>query len=382
MRIVPASIDSASLGLANAFINPEMRWAQRNPGAATFTACASNTLPVDRMVWNQAGAGVVTAGRAAAVTAPLVVGGPLITHHLQTTVTTADASIASGDVYGLAHKIEGYNAAPYMERQFTFGFFVYATVPGIYCVAINNSGSNRAFIGEYTINNSNTWEWKTITVPPSPNGGTWDRTTGIGMYFHWTQACGVGYQIAAGAWTTTVGVVFGSANQVNNMATAGNVFRITGLDINLGSTCPMYRKPRPDGEELLLCQRYMWKNYPPDTAPANNVAKAYLTPILAGTNIAANAYYIQQDFPVPMRATPTPTLFQYGGVTPVTITNGVVQNSLLSSNGGGQEYAANSAQANSITALTVVIQNVSGGNLLVSGNQLIFLGMHMSAELP
>lgn len=173
---------------------------------------------------------------------------------LRSAVTTADASIAAGQNNRISQKIEGYHARDLIGKTFTISFWVRSSKTGVHCVALRNSGANRSFVSEYTISAANTWEYKTITVSGGLiTAGTWDWTNGTGIALEWSLACGTTFQTTANAWQT--GNFFATANQVNCLDTIGNIFAITGVQLEPGGVATPFEH-RPIGLELALCQRY------------------------------------------------------------------------------------------------------------------------------
>lgn len=84
-------------------------------------------------------------------------------------------------------------------------------------------------------------------------------------------------------------------------------FDIAQVQLELGANATPFER-RPLAVEEALCQRYFWKSFPRETAPAQNagITGAYAFGVLAAS---ASALYQGLSFPVPMRATPTMTGF-------------------------------------------------------------------------
>jgi hypothetical protein len=142
-------------------------------------------------------------------------------------------------------------------------FWVKATKTGTYCVALRNGTSTLAYVMEYTVNASNTWEKKTLRFTHSM-AGTWAYDTAIGMTVVWTLSSGSTFQTSANSWNT--GNFIATANQVNGTDSTSNNFWLSDICLvedNDGRT----RNPdfmyagRDVFEELQLCQRYYEKSY-------------------------------------------------------------------------------------------------------------------------
>lgn len=229
----------------NKIINGKMEIAQRG---TSFPAAADGVYPVDRFKFRQSSSAVVTASQQ--------LDGPLgFKKSLRIEVTAADTSIAAGDFAILEHIVEGYNVADLVGTTFCLSFWVRSSKTGIHTVALRNSGANRSFIAEYVVAAANTWEKKVVVVPNGiPSSGTWDFTNGVGLNINFALAGGSSFANAStdtwlglSAWTT--------ANQVNCLDTVGNIFAITGVQLEEGSVATPFEH-RLHGQELAMCQRY------------------------------------------------------------------------------------------------------------------------------
>ena len=65
-------------------------------------------------------------------------------------------------------------------QSFTISFYVKSSVTGVYSISVTNNASNLAYPVQYTINSADTWERKTMTIPPITSG-TWEVGTGVGI---------------------------------------------------------------------------------------------------------------------------------------------------------------------------------------------------------
>ena len=108
-------------------------------------------------------------------------------------------------------------------------------------------------VAEYTVNASNTWEFKTITFTASPSAGTWNYENGIGLQLGFTLASGTTFQTTKDTWQS--GSFFATANQVNACDSSSNDFFIAGVQLEAGSVATPFEY-RTVQQELSLCERY------------------------------------------------------------------------------------------------------------------------------
>lgn len=244
----------------NVIINGDFDIAQRG---TSFPAITNDTYNLDRWVYGKIGTMVHTISQDSDV--PTVAqAGRLINNSVLIKCTTSQPSLGVSDYTSYQQKIEGYNFRAIAQKQSTLSFWVKATKVGVYCVAFLNSGADRSFVSEYTVNSTNTWELKTVTIDASPSAGTWDYENGIGLsvIFSLTQeSINVG---TAGSWQN--GTFTSTVNQVNACDSTSNDFRITGIQLEEGSIATPFEK-RTIQEELILCQRYFQKTYNTDVSP-------------------------------------------------------------------------------------------------------------------
>lgn len=246
-------------------VNGDMRIAQTG---TSFPAASGHVI--DGWLYSSSGASVATVSQQTLSASPTG-----MDYSLRATITTADASIAAGDFAYLRTICEGYDVADFVGKTFTVGFWVNSAKTGIHCAALKNSGSDRSYVFEYIVNAASTDEFKTHTVVGGlPSGGTWDFTNGSGLYLSCALAAGSTYQTTAGSWN--VGNFLATSNQVNVCDTIGNIFEITGVQINPGATATPYEH-RPFQQELSICRRQLRPNgiligWSPTTTAVNGLA--------------------------------------------------------------------------------------------------------------
>jgi hypothetical protein len=292
----------------NRIINGAMQIDQRNAGAAV-TRNDEATYVLDRYFAQDATDGTFTVQQSSVAPAGF-------TNSMLITVTTADASLAAGQLARVVQRIEGFNVADLGwgtagAQTVTLSFWVRSSVTGAFGGALSNSAFNRSYPFTYTISAANTWEQKTITIVGDTTG-TWLTNNGIGLEINFGLGVGSTFSGTAGAWSGSG--LMSSTGATNLLATSGATFYITGVQLEKGSNATSFDY-RPYGTELALCQRYFQKSFNIDVAPANNTAdnahdisSAFTTASTDGARI----YYTTA-----MRSSPTVVFYSTNGATGV-----------------------------------------------------------------
>jgi hypothetical protein len=271
--------------LRNRIINGAMDFAQRG----TSFVAASTGYTVDRWRYALSSGAVSTLSQNSDVPT-----GSGFQYSLRSTITTADTSIGASEFALIQQNIEGFNVVDLVGQTFTLSFRVRSSNTGTHCISFINEGNNRSFVVEYTVNAVNTWETKSVTVTGGLiTAGTWNFTNGLGLQVNFLLAVGSTFQTAAGSWQT--GQFFGTSNQVNCLGTNGNIFAITGVQLEVGNVATPFER-RQFGQELALCQRY----YNRDVLVAVGGG--------ATPTVTNRTFYCSVNWPVSMRAAPTMTL--------------------------------------------------------------------------
>lgn len=274
-------------GQRNKIINGKMDFSRR---AASFAAIATGAYSLDRFIYVNTSAAVATISQDTAS----VPATNEFQNALKYIITTADAAIAAGDAALISQRIEGYNVRDLIGRDLTVSFWVRSAKTGTHCVALRNSVNDRSHVKEYTINVANTWEYKTLTVPAGLiTAGTWNWTTGLGLEVGFVLAAGATYQTAKDAWQ--VGNFLATANQVNCLDTIGNIFAITGVQLEVGAQATPFEH-RHYTTELSLCERY---------APIYAATAAGNDDIALGLTTGASSGVVSYQFNVQPRIAPT-----------------------------------------------------------------------------
>lgn len=168
------------------------------------------------------------------------------------TCITTDASLSAGDYYHTVNRIEGAIFRRLAQRPMTLSFWVKSNQTGIYCVSLKNSGQDKSFVSEYTINSVDTWEKKVINIPATPADGTWNYGNGIGLSVGFTLASGTSYNATPDMWLD--GNFMSTNNQVNAIS-AGTTFYLTRVQLEDGNIATDYEYV-DHAFEVFRCQRY------------------------------------------------------------------------------------------------------------------------------
>lgn len=242
---------SAAVG-KNLIINGDMRINQRGNYSTTVNS-TSVTYAVDRWL----GRGKGSAGVFNILATAENSNG--FNNHVVLDVTTA--STPSGtDSYRFQQMIEGYNVGKLnwgtaSAKSITLSFWVKSTLTGTFGGSVANGDYNRFNPFSYTISAANTWEYKTVTIS-GDTSGTWNTTNGLGMRLNFSIGAGSGRLGTAGTWTSSV--LEGVTGQTNHIATNGSHLRITGVQVEEGTSATPFEHLQ-FGQQMQLCQRYYQK---------------------------------------------------------------------------------------------------------------------------
>ena len=283
------SINSLNMNTQNYIINGNFDVWQRG---TSFTSVGSGSYTSDRFRIAHIMDGVVDILMSTDVPS-ISASGVGSSYSLHADVTTADASIAAGQYFLINQQIEGLVYKNIHSKQITLSFWVKATKTGTYCVSFQNGAAVRSYVAEYTVNTTATWEKKSITLTLDTSG-TWLYTNGIGLRVYFAIACGSTHQTAAGSWSA--GSYFSTSNQVNGLDSTSNDFRLSQVQLELGSQATPFK---PFGgsfhSDLLACYRYC-------IAPGSNNFFTTGDVVRRMTDYDANRMFFVIPLIVPLRA--------------------------------------------------------------------------------
>jgi len=280
------------ISFKNRIINGNMAIDQRNAGASVTPA--NFDYLTDRWQFRASQGSKFTAEQTVSgVSAPTG-----FTDYLGMTSTSA-YSVGSGEQFGIRQFIEGVNIYDLAwgtanARTVTLSFWVRSSLTGTHSGALGNSGDGRAYPFSFTVSTSNTWEYKTVTIPGDTTG-TWLTTNGIGIKVSFNLGAGSSMLAAAGAWTT--GEIVGATGSVSVVGTNGATFYLTGVQLEVGTQATTFTLAGGSyGAELALCHRYYYR--------VTNNGSTYTT-FAIGRAYSSTEGNATVYMPVPMRASPT-----------------------------------------------------------------------------
>jgi hypothetical protein len=278
-------IDDGAITGTNMIINGAMTVAQRG-----VTSTSSGYKTVDRFYTQDGSSGAVTWSQSSDAPDGFV-------NSVSLEVTTADSSIATNEYMRIFQNVEGNVSSSLAwggsgAKPAMLSFWVKSSITGTFGVALQDGLAATSYLQTYTINSANTWEYKTVYVPPATSG-TWptDNTQSIRLAFSF--AMGSQYtQPASSTWYTS-GDYRGPDGVTNIMATVGNTVKITGVCLNVGDSAIAF--PHESyGETLAKCQRYFYRY----TGASDDRWGVYYSNSNTTTSTSVS-------FPVTMRSLPT-----------------------------------------------------------------------------
>ena len=247
---------SGNPSFRNIVINGDMQIAQRSTSVASITTSGYYTC--DR--WNLEISSLGTWTQSQSTDVPSGYG---FSSSLKLDCTTADASPSAGDFLILSHRVEGQNVQ-YLKKgtgsavSLTLSFWVKSTKTGTFISSIIDVTNSRRISQSYTVNTTNTWEFKTLTFAGDTTGAIANsNASGLSINF-WL---GAGSTYTSGtlntSWASSTTANF-AVGQVNIADSTSNDFLITGVQLEAGTSATDFEF-LPYDVDLLRCARYYYK---------------------------------------------------------------------------------------------------------------------------
>ena len=290
--------------------------------------------------------------------------------------TTAQGSLAANDLTAWRYNVEGFDVQRFKKgtsdaQEFTVSFHVksidQSSYPVTYILELRDPINTRSCCKSYTVTQSDTWEYKTLTFPADTTG-TWTANNSKSLEMNWFCAAGSNYTggTLSTSWATTVTANRAAGLTANLSANTSNRFAITGVQLEVGSVATDFEH-RSYGKELELCQRYYYL-HAAGTGMGGNSGE---------TTISENATMYQSQnmfcsikFPTQMRAKPTLEI--------VTGSNYYISFSDGSSRGN---FTGSNTSLNSATSTNIAAINNSDTGSSTSGHTAIWRTSNAAARV-
>ena len=179
-------------------------------------------------------------------------------------VTTAMGTPSGNNWMGFSQFIESQNIkflghGTSSAKPITLQFWIKSTKTGTATVGITRSDAAREYLAEYTINQSDTWEFKTITFPGDTSGTEAAGDNGRGFMLYFCLFAGSSRHGTLNNWRTYPGGYYGaSANQVNLLDSTSNFVLFAGVQLEVGNIATPFEH-KTFSDNLRDCQRYYYQ---------------------------------------------------------------------------------------------------------------------------
>jgi hypothetical protein len=339
----------------NLLINGAMRVVQRGAVGTAVTAITTGGYKTADL-WDLNISALGTWTQTTIADAPT---GSGFRNSLKMACTTADASPAATDEMQIRQKIEGQNLQAIRKgtasaRKVTLSFWVKAFQTGTFICELEDADNNRNVSKSYTINASNTWEYKSLSFPADTTGA-FDNDANASLAVIWWLGAGSNFTSGtlATTWVTPT-TANRAVGQTNAASSTSNTWFMTGASLTVGDVdVPFEFKSYAD--DLAACQRYFYI-----LGTSLNGASTSLIDIAVGT-FADQTTWCRYAIPLPtqMRAVPTFASAAASGSN--------FQNLVAS---GGQNATATGAVIQSTNSASVYLYS-PGGTVGLSGSMRI-----------
>ena len=320
-------------GRRNILYNGEMKVAQRST-SETGLGAAVGYFTLDRWNINVSS----TAGRF--TMAQVADGPPGFANCLKISTTTADTSVAAGEVLLLEQKLEGQDLQQLKKgtasaEQFTISFWVKGNAAALYVCEIFDVDNTRSITQSFAVTTS--WNRIELTFAADTSDPLDDDNAfSLGIVF-WLHA---GSNLTSGTFAVNTWNDAVTANRVavdgftSILDSTSRTLFITGVQMEIGATATEFEH-RTFGTELALCQRYLQSSWSQGSAIGSAIDAAANSVQMSwgssnSSSIAGQAFVL----PVAMRAAPTLVTYDLalttGKITSqaagATLTNNVTPN--------------------------------------------------------
>jgi len=281
-----------SLKNRSLIVNGAMQVSQRGAQAGQGASSAYSAVDRFEIVASGAKTARVTSSKQATTTGEF-------SSQLKIDCTTAQASVASGDLFAVRQKIEGQNLQHLQygtssAKTLTASFTITSPKSGIHCVQLHHRDAAYSYVREFTVDAANTAQRINVTFP-GYTATALDNDNNSSLELAWPLIAGSDWQTTKDGWTS--GNDFATSNQQNLLDSTANDFLITGVQLEVGEVATPFEH-ESFGQTLYKCKRYfeaIQMNFPGRYDGAMETS---------GSGVWAN---VNVDYEVLKRATPTIT---------------------------------------------------------------------------
>jgi len=313
-------VPDVALSNRSLIINGAMNVAQRGTQAGQGASSAYSAVDRFEVVVSGAKTAIVTSSKQATTTGEF-------SSQLKIDCTTAQASVASGDLFVVRQRIEGQNLQHLQygtssAKTLTASFTITSPKSGIHCVQLHHRDAAYSYVREFTVDAANTAQRINVTFP-GYTATALDNDNNSSLELAWPLIAGSDWQTTKDGWTS--GNDFATSNQQNLLDSTANDFLITGVQLEVGDVATPFEH-ESFGQTLAKCQRYFYKTGDIGTSqewyPGGSTYADY-------GNFHVQCFNNNEDraapslrWPVALRARPTVTY--YPGRSDVSNTSGSI----------------------------------------------------------
>lgn len=290
--------------------------------------------------------------------------GTTATYSYKVDRTTAAGAPTATQVSYIRYVMEGNDYSQVHSRKVTISFWV-KTTAGNYTLNLTNGPFDRRYNTRYTVNQSNVWEKKTVTVALDDQG-TWNFDETAGLQVFWVLGAGSSYLTSTeDAWeNSSASADWALSDQTQFAENSAQSFQLAQVQMTLGAEDLPFRKAgRTMSRELQLCQRYYTKTYDIDVTPgtATSDARESMTAFMGN---ATTINETTRKFAQQMRSFPTLVLYNAAGTANVV--------SYITESSSNSVHVPFSIGRISKKAFNLVVSAVAGGGARGRAAQLLY----------
>lgn len=168
---------------------------------------------------------------------------PVNTHTgLNIDITTADASVAAGDFWGMTYFMTGTDYAQiHNGQEINFSFELKTTVGGVFACSFRNQALTRCFTHSFTAA-ADTWEKFSVALLTDTTGTWLFDEASRGLQIDITMMGGTTFQSAAeDAWSGNNTPA--ATSQANHMGSTSNFIRLANIALSRGTEALAFQPP-------------------------------------------------------------------------------------------------------------------------------------------